>query len=323
MIAVDNLTKRYGKVLALKSISFGVSEGEIMGFIGPNGAGKTTTMKILSCCMPATSGNVAIAGFDVFHQAREVKKIIGFLPEHPPLYDDMTVNGYLEYVAQLKEVPSAKRKSLRDRALAVCGLNKVERRLIKNLSKGYRQRVGLAQAIIHEPRVLVLDEPTASLDPRQTLEVRELIRRLSGEHTVILSTHILPEMAQTCQKVAIINEGEIIGADTYGNLSCQLGYEDRTRIRFGHSVDQSIVQHIAQIPGVLSVTPALDHANAAFIETESEKTGSAIHTIMKLGVRNNWALREVSPQELTLEEIFLELIQRHEKKAGSFHQDRS
>lgn len=320
MISVDNLTKRYGKILALNNISFAVAEGEILGFIGPNGAGKTTTMKILSCCMPATSGNVTIAGFDVFHQAQEVKRIIGFLPEQPPLYDDMTVTGYLEYVAQLKEVPSPKRKSFKDRALKICGLEKVHRRLIKNLSKGYRQRVGLAQAIIHEPKVLVLDEPTASLDPRQTLEVRELIRSLSGEHTVIFSTHILPEMAQTCQKVAIINAGEIIGADTYSNLSRQLGHEDRTRIRFRQPLDQSIAQHIAQIPGVLSINQVTDHADAALIETETGKTESVVSTIMEMGVRENWGVQELSSHELTLEEIFLELIQRHEKKVDSHHQ---
>ncbi|MFH0812314.1 MAG: ABC transporter ATP-binding protein, partial [Pseudomonadota bacterium] len=307
-------TKRYGKIWALKNISFTVAEGEIMGFIGPNGAGKTTTMKILSCFMPATSGNVSISGYDVFHQAHEVKKIIGFLPEQPPLYDDMTVNGYLEYVSQLKGIPRLRRKILMNRALKICGLENVQNRLIKNLSKGYRQRVGIAQAIIHEPRVLILDEPTASLDPRQTIEVRELIKKLSGEHTVILSTHILPEMAQTCQKVAIINEGEIIGADTYPKLSSQLWHLDRTKIRFSHSVDQSINQDIEKIPGVISIETDAHNSGGVLIETEPEETKGVVSKIIEMGAQKNWGIREISPQEHTLEEVFVGLIQRHENK---------
>jgi ABC-2 type transport system ATP-binding protein len=231
----------------------------------------------------------------------------------------MTVASYLEYVAQLKEVPSPRLRSLRDRSLKVCGLEKVQGRLIKNLSKGYRQRVGLAQAIIHEPKVLILDEPTASLDPRQTMEVRELIRTLSGEHTVILSTHILPEMAQTCERVAIINEGEIIGADTYSNLSRQLGYEDRTRVQFGQPLDQAIVHQISQIAGVLRVNQATYPAEALFVETEAEQTESVVGAIMELGVQKDWSLREVTTHELTLEEIFLELIRRHDKEVDSSH----
>jgi ABC-2 type transport system ATP-binding protein len=314
MIEVENLTKRYGKIWALRNISFTVAEGEIIGFIGPNGAWKTTTMKILSCFMPATSGNVFISGYDVFHQAHEVKKIIGFLPEQPPLYDDMTINGYLEYVSQLKEVPRFKLKNLMDRALKICGLEKVQNRLIKNLSKGYRQRVGIAQAIIHEPRVLIFDEPTASLDPRQTIEIRELIKKLSGEHTVILSTHILPEMAQTCQKVAIINEGEIIGADTYPNLSRQLRHLDRTRIKFSHPVDQPVYHCIEKIPGVVSLETDSHDSYGVLMNTELGETEGVVSKIIKIGVQENWGIREISPQEYTLEEVFVELIQRHENK---------
>jgi len=314
MIEVENLTKRYGKIWALRNISFTVAEGEIIGFIGPNGAGKTTTMKILSCFMPATSGNVLISGYDVFHQAHEVKKIIGFLPEQPPLYDDMTINGYLKYVSQLKEVPRFKLKNLMDRALKICGLEKVQNRLIKNLSKGYRQRVGIAQAIIHEPRVLIFDEPTASLDPRQTIEIRELIKKLSGEHTVILSTHILPEMAQTCQKVAIINEGEIIGADTYPNLSRQLRHLDRTRIKFSHPVDQPVYHCIEKIPGVVSLETDSHDSYGVLMNTELGETEGVVSKIIKIGVQENWGIREISPQEYTLEEVFVELIQRHENK---------
>lgn len=314
MIEVENLTKRYGRIWALRNISFTVAEGEIIGFIGPNGAGKTTTMKILSCFMPATSGNVLISGYDVFHQAHEVKKIIGFLPEQPPLYDDMTINGYLEYVSQLKEVPRFKLKNLMDRALKICGLEKVQNRLIKNLSKGYRQRVGIAQAIIHEPRVLIFDEPTASLDPRQTIEIRELIKKLSGEHTVILSTHILPEMAQTCQKVAIINEGEIIGADTYPNLSRQLRHLDRTRIKFSHPVDQPVYHCIEKIPGVVSLETDSHDSYGVLMNTELGETEGVVSKVIQIGVQENWGIREISPQEYTLEEVFVELIQRHENK---------
>jgi ABC-2 type transport system ATP-binding protein len=209
MIEVRNLTKSYGSITAVDNVSFTVPTGQAAGFLGPNGAGKTTTMRILTGFMPATSGTVKIDGFDVFHDSMEVRKRIGYLPETPPLYLEMTVRAYLRHVAALKAVPRARVKSAADRTLEECGLDHVAGRLCGHLSKGYRQRVGLAQALLHEPAVLILDEPTVGLDPAQIIEIRTLIRRLASERTVILSTHILPEVQQICQKVVLINAGRI------------------------------------------------------------------------------------------------------------------
>jgi len=209
MIEVRNLTKRYGDLTAIRDISFTVGRGEILGFLGPNGAGKTTTMRILTGYMPASSGTVTVDGFDVFENSFEVRRRIGYLPESPPLYTDMTVESYLEFVARIKGVTRADLQAATDRALEICGLADVRHRLTGHLSKGYRQRVGLAQALIHNPPVLVLDEPTIGLDPRQIIEIRKLIRELAGDRTVILSTHILPEVSQICEKVVILASGRI------------------------------------------------------------------------------------------------------------------
>jgi ABC-2 type transport system ATP-binding protein len=209
MIDVKNLTKAYGSFEAVKDVSFTVATGQACGFLGPNGAGKTTTMRIVTGYMPASAGTVTVEGFDVFEQSFEVRRRIGYLPEHPPLYLEMKVGSYLEHVARLKGVPRSEVADARDRVIADCSLERVSGRLCGHLSKGYRQRVGLAQALIHHPAVLVLDEPTIGLDPAQIIEIRELIRKLATERTVILSTHILPEVAQICQKVVIINEGRV------------------------------------------------------------------------------------------------------------------
>jgi ABC-2 type transport system ATP-binding protein len=209
MIEVRNLTKRYGEITAIRDVSFSVARGEILGFLGPNGAGKTTTMRILTGYMPASAGTVTVDGFDVFDNSFEVRRRIGYLPETPPLYTDMTVESYLDFVARIKGVPRAQIGDATDRAVAVCGLAEVRHRLAGHLSKGYRQRVGLAQALIHDPPVLVLDEPTIGLDPRQIIEIRRLIRTLAGDRTVILSTHILPEVSQICEKVVILAAGRI------------------------------------------------------------------------------------------------------------------
>jgi ABC-2 type transport system ATP-binding protein len=209
MIEVRNLTKRYGELTAIRDISFSVARGEILGFLGPNGAGKTTTMRILTGYMPASAGTITVDGFDVFENSFEVRRRIGYLPEVPPLYTDMTVESYLDFVARIKGVARAKIGEATERALGVCGLTEVRHRLTGHLSKGYRQRVGLAQALIHDPPVLVLDEPTIGLDPRQIIEIRKLIRTLAGDRTVILSTHILPEVSQVCEKVVILAGGRI------------------------------------------------------------------------------------------------------------------
>ncbi len=210
MIEVRNLTKRYGDLVAVRQVSFRADKGQILGFLGPNGAGKTTTMRIITGYMPATSGTVEVAGFDIFEQSQEVRRRIGYLPESPPLYNDMTVWAYLEFVGRIKGMAKADLRERIDRVVERCGLGEVTRRLCGHLSKGFRQRVGLAQALIHDPSVLVLDEPTIGLDPRQIIGIRGLIRELSGERTVILSTHILPEVQQLCQKVVIINRGRIV-----------------------------------------------------------------------------------------------------------------
>jgi ABC-2 type transport system ATP-binding protein len=226
MIEVQHLTKRYGDITAIANVSFQVASGQILGFLGPNGSGKTTTMRIITGFMPATSGTVKVAGFDVFDDSFEVRKRIGYLPENPPLYNDMTVSSYLRFVARIKGIPRAEIGDALDRALSRCGLTEVANRVNGHLSKGYRQRVGLAQAIIHNPAVLVLDEPTIGLDPQQIIEIRTLIKELAGTHTVILSTHILPEVAQVCEKVVIINAGRVVVEDMLTNLTREQSLED-------------------------------------------------------------------------------------------------
>lgn len=225
MIEVRNLTKRYGDVIAIRDISFTAATGQILGFLGPNGAGKTTTMRVITGFMPATSGTVKVAGYDIFDDSFEVRKRIGYLPESPPLYNDMTVTAYLQFVGRIRGIAKAELGDSVDRVLRTCGLAEVPDRVIGHLSKGFRQRVGLAQALVHNPGVLVLDEPTLGLDPRQIIEIRRLIQELSGERTVILSTHILPEVTQLCEKVVIINEGRIAVEDTLANLTQDMALE--------------------------------------------------------------------------------------------------
>ena len=222
MIEVEHITKRYGRVTAVDDVSFKVEKGEILGFLGPNGAGKTTTMRILTGYMPPTDGKATVAGFDVFTHPVEAKRRTGYLPETPPLYPDMTVREYLDFVARIKGVPPAERKSRVDNVMQRTHVADMASRHCGKLSKGYRQRVGLAQAIIHNPEVLILDEPTAGLDPKQIIETRDLIRGLAGNHTIVLSTHILPEVSQTCQRVVIINKGRVVAVDTPENLTARL-----------------------------------------------------------------------------------------------------
>ncbi len=226
MIEVRNLTKRYGDLVAVDRVSFTAHKGEILGFLGPNGAGKTTTMRIITGFLPATGGTVKVAGFDIFEDSYEVRKRIGYLPESPPLYNDMTVTAYLEFVGRIKGIARADLPAATERVVRQCGLTEVTGRVLGHLSKGFRQRVGLAQALIHDPSVLVLDEPTIGLDPRQIIEIRTLIRELAGQRTVILSTHILPEVSQLCQKVVIINEGRIAVEDRIENLTRNLSLEE-------------------------------------------------------------------------------------------------
>jgi ABC-2 type transport system ATP-binding protein len=225
MIEVKNLSKRFGEFEAVKEISFNVSKGDILGFLGPNGAGKSTTMRILTCYMPATSGSAVIDGYDIFSQSNQVKRRIGYLPEVPPLYSEMTVKQYLNFVMQIRGLEKARRKERLQFVLSKCGLGDVQNRIIENLSRGYKQRCGIAQAIVHDPAILILDEPTQGLDPRQIVEIRDLIRSLASEHTIILSTHILPEVTMLCSRAIIINRGKIIGDKPLADLTANKSLE--------------------------------------------------------------------------------------------------
>lgn len=303
MIEVRNLTKYYGEHVGIQDISFDVQKGEILGFLGPNGAGKTTTMKILSSYMPPTSGTARVCGYDVFEDSREVKKKVGYLPEHPPLYLDQTVNDYLLFVAEIKGVPSEKRKSVMDNVIEKCGLGDVRHRLIGNLSKGYRQRVGIAQALIHNPEVLILDEPTIGLDPKQIIEIRELIRSLGSDHTIILSTHILQEVTMLCRRVVIINRGRLVAADSYEQLSSQLAKGMRVLLRVGRP-DSSLISELRTIDGVTGVNDAGD---SSFI-IEMEQGKDVRNKISEVVVRKNYELLELKQLSMSLEDIYINLI---------------
>src|SRR5580658_4204051 len=255
MIQVEGLTKRYARQVAVDNISFSVGKGEIVGFLGPNGAGKTTTMRVLTCFMPPTEGKASVAGYDVYEHAMEVKRHIGYLPEAPPLYPEMEVGDYLRFVGRLKGIPSSELERRVNEVADRCAIGDVKTKLITKLSKGYRQRVGLAQAIIHNPDVLILDEPTSGLDPKQILETRELIRSLAGEHTIILSTHILPEVETTCQKVIIINKGRVVATDSVEHLRHSAGGTGfEVQVDTAGLADATAVrQRLEQVPGVSNV----------------------------------------------------------------------
>ena len=306
MIEVQHLTKRYGRVTAVDDVSFRVERGEILGFLGPNGAGKTTTMRILTGYIPATEGRATVAGYDVFQNPIEAKQRTGYLPETPPLYPDMTVREYLNFVARIKRVPSAQRKTRVNAVMERTRVADVASRHCGKLSKGYRQRVGLAQAIIHNPEVLILDEPTAGLDPKQIIETRELIRSLAGDHTVILSTHILPEVAQTCQRVVIINKGRVVAVDSPENLTARLrGTETRYVQVEGGGADTARALEV--VPGVTRVTLADQRNGISGYEIESAKGQDIRRELARTSVARGWGLLELRPVRMSLEEIFLHL----------------
>jgi len=305
MIQVENLTKLYGSHRALDQVSFQVEKGEILGFLGPNGAGKTTTMRILAGFFPATEGKAVVAGFDVAEQPIEAKRRVGYLPESPPLYTEMSVESYLTFVARIKGLDSSLIAKRSDYVVDRCGLSKVRDRLIKHLSKGFRQRVGLAQALIHNPDVLILDEPTIGLDPKQIIEVRELIRNLGGDHTVILSTHILPEVSMTCERVVIINRGRIAAVDTPENLTRQLKGGDRIEVEVSGPVEE-LNQLLDEVPGVLTITggEAVDGRHRFQIESEG---GEIRHLVSRKLVEYGFDLYQIRSETMTLEEVFLTL----------------
>jgi ABC-2 type transport system ATP-binding protein len=308
VIEVQHLTKRYGPFTAVDDVSFRVEKGEILGFLGPNGAGKTTTMRVITGYMPATEGKAIVAGHDVFAQPIEAKKKIGYLPETPPLYPEMTVREYLNFCARIKldGRPASERAMRVDHAMKRTHVDDMANRHCSKLSKGYRQRVGLAQAILHDPEVLVLDEPTAGLDPKQIIETRDLIRSLAGTHTIVLSTHILPEVAQTCQRVVIINKGRVVAIDTPDNLTHQLKGAATLYVQIeggGAHADQAL----SGIPGVTSVTVADQHEQFTGFEIESEPQRDIRRDVARTIVERGWGLLELRPTRMSLEEIFLQL----------------
>ena len=306
MIEVQHLTKRYGKITAVDDVSFRVERGEILGFLGPNGAGKTTTMRILTGYMPASDGKATVAGYDVFEHPLEAKRRTGYLPETPPLYPDMTVREYLDFVARIKGVSAAERKNRVDTVMQRTRVDDMASRHCGKLSKGYRQRVGLAQAILHNPEVLILDEPTAGLDPKQIIETRELIRGLSGDHTIILSTHILPEVAQTCQRVVIINKGRVVAVDTPENLTARLRGSETMYVQIdAPGVD--VAATLTTVPGVTRVGRADQRVDSNAFEVESERGRDVRRDLAREIVMRGWGLLELRPMRMSLEEIFLQV----------------
>jgi ABC-2 type transport system ATP-binding protein len=306
VIEVQNLTKRYGRVTAVDDISFRVERGEILGFLGPNGAGKTTTMRILTGYMPATQGKAIVAGFDVFDQPIEAKRRTGYLPETPPLYPDMTVQEYLSFVAKIKGVPPAERRQRVQQVMVRTRVDDMASRLTSKLSKGYRQRVGLAQALIHNPDVLILDEPTAGLDPKQIIETRQLIKQLAGDHTIILSTHILPEVSQTCERVVIINKGRVVAVDTPDNLTARLQGSQTMYVQIDAN-GADAVSALGRVPGVTRVVESDRKAGIVGYEVEGERGRDIRRDLARAVVGSNWGLLELRPMRMSLEEIFLTL----------------
>ncbi len=305
MIKVENLTKRYAGHTAIRDLSFEVGKGEIMGFLGPNGAGKSTTMRILSSFMPATSGRVSIAGFDVFEQSLQARAHLGYMPENVPLYGEMRVTEYLNYRAALKGVPHRRISERVGDVKELCGLKDVEKKLISALSKGYRQRVGLADALVHEPDLLILDEPTSGLDPNQIRQVRDLIKNLGKQHTILLSTHILPEVEMTCSRVIIINKGQIEACDTPENL---LG-EIRTAggvVLEAKVGDDNGAEQLKQVPGVRDVTSTTDGEWQTFA-LRVESGADVREQIFQLAMVRRWSVRELSQRKATLEDVFVEI----------------
>jgi ABC-2 type transport system ATP-binding protein len=317
MIKVEGLTKRYARTVAVDDISFEVEKGQIVGFLGPNGAGKTTTMRVLTCFLPPTSGTANIAGYDVLENPQEVKKRIGYLPETPPVYPEMEVSEYLDFVGQIKGISSADIKRKRDEVIGRCSLGDVSKKLIGKLSKGYRQRVGIAQAIIHNPDVLILDEPTSGLDPKQIIEIRELLRQLAGDHTIILSTHILSEVEHSCERVIIISQGKLVAQDSVANLTNRLRGAEAVWLEVGAAdgrPNPSEVQgRLEQVAGVSRVMMKDSKDGRLVFEVESLQ-GRQIRAELARGVVNaGWNLNELRAVGLSLEDIFLQLTAAEKK----------
>jgi ABC-2 type transport system ATP-binding protein len=306
MIEVAGLTKRFGPTLAVSDISFDVQKGEVLGFLGPNGAGKTTTMRVITGYLPPSEGKVRVAGYDVLEEPLEAKRRTGYLPESPPVYPDMTVNEYLAFVARIKGVPRKEIKTRISEVSEKCAVTEVQHRQIGKLSKGYRQRVGLAQALIHNPDVLILDEPTAGLDPKQIIETRELIRGLAGQHTIVLSTHILPEVSKTCQRVLVINQGRLVASGTPDELMHRLqGYETVLLTAEGPAAE--MMERLQRVGGVNLVEPRDAADSRVTFEVHAEKGHDVRAELARAVVESRWKLLELKTSGLSLEDIFLQL----------------
>jgi ABC-2 type transport system ATP-binding protein len=311
MIKVQALTKRYARTIAVDQISFEVAKGQIVGFLGPNGAGKTTTMRMLTCFLPPSAGTASVAGFDVLEQPLEVKKRIGYLPETPPIYPEMETSEYLKFVGKLKGLSGAELEKRVNYVCERCAVADVKKKLLGKLSKGYRQRVGLAQAIVHNPDVLILDEPTAGLDPKQINETRDLIKSLAGDHTIILSTHILPEVEQTCEQVIIINKGKLVATDSVRNLQARARGAESVLIevagRNGNLETAQVQRRLEQISGVGRVHCRQQLDGRSIFEVESEKGRLVRGDLARAVVESGWDLNELRPAAMSLEEVFLQL----------------
>ena len=315
MIEVQHVTKRYGPVAAVDDVSFRVEAGQILGFLGPNGAGKTTTMRVLTGYLPPTEGTATIAGFDVLDAPIEAKRRTGYLPESPPLYPDMTVREYLTFIARINGLAASERQARIDLAMERTSVGDVADRHCGKLSKGYRQRVGLAQAILHNPEVLILDEPTAGLDPKQIIETRELIKELAGDHTIILSTHILPEVAQTCERVVIINKGRVVAEDSPDNLTGRLHGAVTIHLQID-SAGADPADALRAVPGVASVSVGEPGSDGLAVEVQSAQEVDVRRDVANAVVSHGWGLLEMRRARLSLEEIFLQLTTAEEEEAG-------
>jgi ABC-2 type transport system ATP-binding protein len=321
VIEVQHLTKRYGPFTAVSDLSFRVERGEILGFLGPNGAGKTTTMRVLTGYMPPTEGKAIVAGYDVFAQPLEAKRRTGYLPETPPLYPEMTVRDYLTVVARIKGVARAERKQRVESTMKRTHVDDMANRHCAKLSKGYRQRVGLAQALLHNPDVLILDEPTAGLDPKQIIETRELIKQLAGDHTIILSTHILPEVSQTCQRVVIINNGRMVAVDTPDNLTARLQGSESMYVQVD-GMGSDVKTALERVPGVTRVVLSDTRDTAAGFQVDSEAGRDVRRDLASTVVSRGWGLLELRPMRMSLEEIFLHLTTEEAPAAAAADQGR-
>jgi ABC-2 type transport system ATP-binding protein len=315
MIEVSNLTKRYAGRTAVSDISFTVARGEIVGLLGPNGAGKSTTMRILSCFMPATSGTVRVAGFDVFHQSDEVRRRIGFMPENNPLYPEMRVREYLKFRARLKGLGWRKSRERVDIVMEQCGLTDVQKRIVGQLSKGYRQRVGLADALVHEPELIILDEPTIGLDPNQIRSVRQLIKSLAGKHTVLISTHILPEAEMMCSRMLIMFDGKILAADTPENL--------QRLMAGGSQIVAEIAAGAAELNEVFSHLPGVEQFDVSASDGEFQRCALTPRdghdlrpAIFSLARERGWTLRELTRSRHSLEDIYVQVTKPNEEDEG-------